>query len=61
MASSVKEIRENKGLSQLEAAVLAGVALNTWRDWELGKKQSPKSRFKCEAATQAMRAALEAA
>lgn len=46
-----KELRESRGCSQVAAAVLAGVSINTWRTFEVAPAAvTPKKRAACERA-----------
>jgi hypothetical protein len=58
MVTSIKESRESHGFSQARAAVLAKVAINTWRTFEVAPEAvSPKKRAACEAALTTIRKA----
>ena len=47
----IKDAREKAGFSQAEAAVLANVAINTWRTFEVAPHAvKPKTRAACERA-----------
>ena len=62
MANSTKELREKADVSQAEAAVLAKVAINSWRVFELAPDAvKPKTRVACERALEIIRSKAEAA
>ena len=55
-AKIIKELRESRGFSQAKAAVLANVAINTWRTFEVAPDAvKPKTRAACERALEAIR------
>ncbi len=55
MDDRTKRIRLRAGYTQIQAAVLAGVSLVTWRLWEANQNAiSPRYQDKCKAATLAM-------
>jgi len=59
---TVKEIREKRDMSQVEAAVRAGVSVTTWRTYEAAPSAvTAKSRAKCDAALAQMSATAEQA
>lgn len=43
---NLKEMRENKGLSQIEVAKLIGVSANTYRNWEYGANYPSEENMK---------------
>ncbi len=55
-ANSIKEVRESRGCSQVAAAVLAGISINTWRTFEVAPAAvTSKKRQVCERALEAIR------
>ncbi|HWZ91856.1 MAG TPA: hypothetical protein VNW92_23495 [Polyangiaceae bacterium] len=62
MVTSIREFREKCGYSQAEAAVLASVAVNTGRMFEIAPDAlSPMKREACEVAVAVIRSQVEAA
>jgi len=51
MSKSVRDLRKQAGLSQVEMSARAGCAIATWRLFELAPEGlSPEKRAACEAA-----------
>lgn len=61
-AISTKELRESRGFSQVAAAVLANVSINTWRTYEVAPHAvTPKKRAACDQALSLIREKAQAA
>jgi hypothetical protein len=55
MTNRAKQVRAEAGLSQIAAAVLAGVSPNTWRVYEASRESvSPAKRAACDGAVEKM-------
>jgi len=61
-AKFIRELRESRGYSQAEAAVLANVAIGTWRTFEVAPDAiRPRTRVACERALDLIRSKSEPA